>query len=208
MPRLSDWADPFDVILEFESRLAEWVGAPWCVTTDCCSHAMEIAWRLRPPHHTVSIVNHTYISVPQTLNKLNIEYTLRQEQWQDMYHCQGSDVWDSARSLQSGQYQPGQIQCVSFGRGKPLSIGIGGALFTDDESLYESAHRMRYDGRDIRIRNCDWWTLGEVTTGYHYNLRPEEALIGLELLENREFTAQPQHTWQLYPDCAKIKIIS
>ena len=208
MRRLSDWPDPFDVILDFERKLADWIGAPWCVTTDCCSHAMEIAWRLRPPQSSVSIVNHTYISVPQTLIKLNIPYSLRHEQWQDMYHCQGSDVWDSARSLQQNQYQAGQIQCVSFGRGKPLSIGIGGALFTDDESLYESAHRMRYDGRDIRMRKQDWWSTGSVTTGYHYNLRPEEALIGLDLLEHNNLTPQPQATWQLYPDCSKIKIIS
>ena len=168
---------------------------------------MEIAWRLQPPHHSVSVVNHTYISVIQTLIKLNIPYTLRLEHWQDLYHCQGSAVWDSARSLKAGQYQTGQIQCVSFGRGKPLSIGIGGALFTDDEQLYESAHRMRYDGRDIRIRNQDWWSMGQVTRGYHYNLRPEEALTGLMLLRDGSFTEQPSNTWQHYPDCSQIKIV-
>ena len=38
---LNDYADPFDAVLDFERAVADYTGAPYCVTTDCCSHAIE-----------------------------------------------------------------------------------------------------------------------------------------------------------------------
>ena len=32
----------FDKILEFETALAEYTGAPYAVMTDCCTHAIEL----------------------------------------------------------------------------------------------------------------------------------------------------------------------
>ena len=42
----------------FENKLAEFTGAPYVVTTDCCTHAIELCFRLlgiktcRFPAHT------------------------------------------------------------------------------------------------------------------------------------------------------------
>jgi dTDP-4-amino-4,6-dideoxygalactose transaminase len=46
-------------------------------------------------------------------------------------------------------YVPDSIQCISFGRTKPLELGHGGCILTDNKELYERASRMRYDGREI-----------------------------------------------------------
>ena len=32
----------FDKIIEFETALAEYTGAPYAISTDCCTHAIEL----------------------------------------------------------------------------------------------------------------------------------------------------------------------
>ena len=53
------WNVPYDVIFEFEKRLAEYTGAPYVVTTDCCTHALElcIRWYKRRQSKKCSILN-------------------------------------------------------------------------------------------------------------------------------------------------------
>ena len=46
----------------------------------------------------------------------------------------------------------------------------------------------------------------EFTVGYHYYLRPEECVIGLNLLEERKFTPQLDKHFD-YPTCKEILII-
>ena len=100
-------------------------------------------------------------------------------------------------------YEFGTIQCVSFGMSKPLEIGLGGCLLTDDPEVYRRASMMRYDGRDIF--NCSpWISQTEFEVGYHYYLRPEECVVGLNLLNQRKFTPQLDKHFD-YPDCRLIK---
>ena len=72
MIKLSDYADAFDAILDFESALAKFTGAPYCVTTDCCSHAIEIAFRLAHDGSDISFPARTYLSVLMTMHKLSL----------------------------------------------------------------------------------------------------------------------------------------
>jgi len=204
MISLKDLHDPFQAILEFESAICDWTGAPYCVTTDCCTHAIEIAFRLAHDNSAVIFPAYTYLSVPMTMHKLGITYDLEDRRWQGSYRFQGSNIWDCARRFEQGMYESGQIQCVSFGMSKPLQIGLGGCLLTDDRDLYIRASRMRYDGRDIFQYN-PWPEQQEFFVGYHYYLRPEECVIGLDLLQDRKFLPQlPKHFD--YPDCRTIRI--
>ena len=168
MPHIKDYKNPFDAIFDFESALAEYVGAPYCITTDSCTHAIEVALRLTHQQENIIIPAHTYLSVPMTLHKLNIPYTMLDVDWWEFfgYHLLGSNVYDYARRWMPDMYKTGEIQCVSFGRTKPIEIGTGGAIFTDSKELYESASMMRYDGRDIRI--APWSAQKTFTVGYHY----------------------------------------
>ena len=77
-------------------------------------------------------------------------------------------------------YQPGQVQCLSFGHGKPLELGRGGAILTDDRDLYEWASCARSDGRDLRITPWNEQTLFE--QGYHYCPTLELCELGLQKL--------------------------
>ena len=102
------WTELYDIIFLFEEKLAEYVGAPYAITTDCCTHAMELCFRYlehigEKPEH-VTIPKHTYLSVPMMLHKVGITYDFVDYNWLGEYQLKGSDVWDSARLLGPNMY--------------------------------------------------------------------------------------------------------
>lgn len=196
---LSNYDNPFDAIFDFEAKLAEFTGAPYAVTTDRCTHAIELCLRYLKHDHSIALPAHTYVSVPQTLNKLNIPFYYLDFDWDYEYQLWPTPVWDSARRLEPGMYREGNFQCLSFGRTKPLDIGLGGAILTDNKDAYEWLSRARYDGRDLRDSP---WIEGEISEGYHYYMRPEECVIANDKLNRKEIF---QHTNFSYPDCRSIK---
>jgi len=194
----------FDKILKFEQALAEFTGAPYAIMTDCCTHAIELCLRY-DQIRSCSFTAFTYLSVAMTMHKLDIKYSLENEVWTGEYQIHDTRIWDSARRLEKGMYRAGQMQCLSFGHGKPLHIGRGGAILLDDSAAYDAIIRMRYDGRDLNI--SPWQDQQVFRVGYHYKPTPEEAVQGLGLLEGiKENNLPPVHVQ--YPDLRKITILS
>jgi len=190
----------FDPIYKFESALGLLTGAPYVVMTDCCTHALELCLRYVSPYKVVRIPAHTYISVPMMLRKLDIGYILEDLEWVGEYQIKETNVWDSARRLQSGMYRKGQMQCLSFGHSKPLDIGRGGAILLDDQQAYETLIRQRSDGRDLKI--TPWESQKVFEIGYHYRPTIEEAVQALEKLPSVD--QEPKYVE--YPDLREIII--
>ena len=190
----------FDKIFEFESALAKFTGAPYAVMTDCCTHAIELCLRYDKSSR-VLFPAHTYLSIPMTMHKLGISYDYTDKQWIGEYQFISTRIWDSARLLKQGMYRPGQLQCLSFGYGKPLEIGRGGAILTDDVEVYDTLKYQCYDGRDLSIN--PWENQKIFKVGYHYKPTIEEAVKGLELLPNID--QEPKY--KEYPDLRNITII-
>ena len=189
----------FEKITEFESALAEFTGAPYAVMTDCCTHAIELCLRY-DCHTRVLFPAHTYLSIPMTMHKLGISYELTDKQWIGEYQFIGTRIWDSARLLKEDMYRPGQLQCLSFGHGKPMEIGRGGAVLTDDIEIYDTLKHQCYDGRDLSI--SPWEDQKVFKVGYHYKPTIEEAVRGLELLPAVDQTPK----YKEYPDLREITI--
>ena len=195
----------FEKILEFETALAQFTGAPYVVMTDCCTHAIELCMRYDRVEFC-AFTPFTYLSIPMLMHKLDIKYTYEvgdPAQWVGEYRFRKTRIWDSARRLESNMYRPGQIQCVSFGHDKPLPIGRGGAILLDDETAYQALLAMRYDGRDLTV--APWVAQQQFRVGYHYRPTIEEAERGLKLLS--QYQSQPPRT-VVYPDCRQISIVS
>ena len=189
----------FEKITEFERALAQFTGAPYAVMTDCCTHAIELCLRYHQ-HTRVLFPAHTYLSIPMTMHKLGISYELTDKPWIGEYQFIGTRIWDSARLLKEGMYRSGQLQCLSFGYGKPLEIGRGGAVLTDDLEVYNTLKHQCYDGRDLSI--SPWEDQKTFKVGYHYKPTIEEAVIGLEKLP---LVDQIPKYYQ-YPDLREIII--
>jgi dTDP-4-amino-4,6-dideoxygalactose transaminase len=190
----------FEKISEFESALAEFTGAPYAVMTDCCTHAIELCLRVDRVKRC-SIPAHTYLSVPMTLHKLDIAFEYTDIDWLGEYQLTGTRVWDSARLLKQGMYRAGMLQCLSFGFDKPLSIGRGGAVLTDDVEVYNVLKRQCYDGRDLTV--SPWENQKIFRIGYHYRPTIEEAVQALELLPIVDQEPKPKQ----YPNLREIIII-
>ena len=196
----------FDKILRFETALAEFAGAPYAIMTDCCTHAIELCLRYDQVREC-QLTPYTYLSIPMIMHKLGIKYTYLEHEWQRWvgeYPIVGTRVWDSARRLQKDMYRPGTMQCLSFGHGKPLHIGRGGAILLDDATAYETMLQQRYDGRDLTT--SPWENQKTFRVGYHYKPTIEEAEQGLALLEGvKELNPEPREV--LYPDLRLITIV-
>jgi dTDP-4-amino-4,6-dideoxygalactose transaminase len=192
--------NPFEKINEFESALAKFTGASYVVMTDCCTHAIELCLRYDNIQR-VTFPAHTYLSIPMTMHKLGITYNYSDKLWTGEYQFIGTRVWDSARLLKQDMYREGQLQCLSFGYGKPLEIGRGGAILTDDIEVYKVLKHQCYDGRDLSI--TPWEDQKVFHIGYHYKPTIEEAVRGLELLPNVDQTPK----YKEYPDLRNITIV-
>jgi dTDP-4-amino-4,6-dideoxygalactose transaminase len=193
----------FNKILQFETALAEFTGAPYVIMTDCCTHAIELCLRYDQVTEC-RFTPYTYLSIPMTMHKLGIKYSYHDEDaqtWCGEYAFELTRIWDSARRLEPNMYRAGTLTCVSFGRTKPLEIGRCGAILLDDLEAYKTMLAQRYDGRDLNI--SPWQAQEIFHVGYHYKPTTEEAELGSQLLslvnEAPKFVA--------YPDCRKIKII-
>lgn len=190
-------------IYKFEQELAEFTGAPYAVMTDCCTHAIELCFRLDTPKQ-VTFTAFTYLSIPMLMHKLGIEYAYREEKWVGEYRFYGTNVWDCARRLEKDMYKPGRIQCLSFGWDKPLQIGRGGAILLDNKDSYQRLIEMRYDGRDLT--QVPWQEQRVFRVGYHYRPTIEEADAASEELKKIKIT-NPKPKYKQYPDLRTIEIV-
>jgi hypothetical protein len=132
---------------------------------------------------------------------MGIEYTLLDETWSGEYQFHGTNIWDSARRLEPSMYRSGQVQCLSFGNSKPLSVGKCGAILLDDQTAHYHLSLMRSDGRDLAI--SPWIKQDIFSPGWHYC----PTLETVALARKKLLTIEPQCQKVDYPDCRKISII-
>lgn len=207
MKTINDYADPWQAITDFETLIKQYTGAPYAIVLDSCTHAIELAFRVSDFKYT-AFPSKTYLSVLMTMHHVGIQYKLTTDDWYDKlyYEFQHTNILDCARHFEPNMFIPNTIQCLSFGRTKPLEIGRGGCILTDDKVLAERLNRMRYDGRDI-FKYPRWPDQKIFELGYHYYMKPEECITGIELLTNQRLTEQKRSFFN-YPDCSEITIIS
>jgi hypothetical protein len=190
----------YSKLFNFEKALAEYTGAPYVVATDGCTHAMELCLQYDQVKEC-SLSAYTYLSIPMLVHRLNISYTLTDEQWVGEYQLHGTRIWDSARRLERGMYRSGQMQCLSFGNTKPLQLGKGGAILLDDANAYKELSMMRGDGRDFNI--SPWPQQKIFKAGYHFCPTLELCELGTNLLPS--INKAPEAV--SYPDCRLLTIL-
>lgn len=193
----------FSAVNLFERALADWWGAPYAVATDCCTHAIELCLRMTKPAF-VKVPAHTYISVPFTLEKLNMGWMWKEDHmWSDYYYIENTNIIDAAVYWKEDGYIPGSLTCLSFQFKKPLNLGRGGAILCDSYDDYVTLKKMTYDGR---FGEEPWATQQIDTLGYHYYMTPETAQEGLVKLPDAHLRHTKTWTWQDYPDLTTMPV--
>jgi len=205
---LTDYKTPAAALYEFESELAKFTGATGVIVTDSCEHAIELGLRYKKPKMYATIPPQTPFAIPMILKALEIEYMYSEDKWENEFRIQGSSVYVSAKHLAKDMFQlenPNQkkIVCVSFAEGSALNLGGGGAILTNDKKAYEWLKLAANGGRDLTIGN--WEDQKKFTVGYHYGMRPADAIVGLDMLANNEI-ADVQEKYNNYPELTDMLI--
>lgn len=169
-----------DFIDLFEKRLCEYTGAPYAVVVDRCTNAILLSLKYFNVQ-SIIIPSKTYLSVAMTCMNYGIDTQFDNREWIGNYQILGSDVYDYAVGFEKDMYFPSQVQCISFQQKKRLAIGKGGAILLDDEEMYNTLRRMRFDGRDSRIPESKDDS-DKIIIGYHMNMSPDEAAKGILLI--------------------------
>lgn len=193
-----EFSNPNQVVDCFEQLIAEFFNAPYAVTTDCCTHGLELCIRmLAQSDQTLQIPKHTYMSVPMTCDKLGVNYKLVDNKWNKSYQLYPLPIIDAATVFERNYYVRGTLMVVSFQFKKHLPIGRGGIILTDNYEYYQRLQRMSHDGRTRGIDHADDNIQG---LGFHYYMTPEDAARGILLFFQVKGAESRKWSWQDYTD--------
>jgi dTDP-4-amino-4,6-dideoxygalactose transaminase len=201
---LKNWDMSFEIITEFENKIADFFGSPYAIAVDSCTHGIELCLRYTK-ETKINVPKRTYLSVPFLAEKMNLEREWRDEEWEDYYTLNYGDkrIIDAAVLWRKDSYIPNTFMCISFQYQKHLSLGRGGIILLDNENDFISLKKMSYDGR---LPNIPWRDQDIDTLGFHYYMTPETAQLGLNKLQ--EAINTPPRKWAVtdWPDLTKMKI--
>jgi dTDP-4-amino-4,6-dideoxygalactose transaminase len=192
----------FEVIKEFENKIAEFFGSPYAVAVDCCTHGIELCLRYIGANKLI-VPKRTYLSIPFLSNKLNIPLEWKDENWKDYYEIGDTGIYDAAVLWGKNSYIPETFMCLSFQFQKHLSLGRGGMILTDSDEAKDELKKMSYDGR---LPDEPWREQNISTMGYHYYMTPETAQNGLDKLEEAKNTKQRKWVIEDWPDLTKMEV--
>ena len=191
----------FEIVTEFENKIADFFGSPYAIAVDSCTHGIELCLR-----HTgvksIECPKRTYISVPFLANKLNIELNWRDEDWKDYYYVT-ENIIDAAVLWKKDSYIPNTFMSISFQFQKHLNLVKGGIILTDNKEAAMQLKKMSYDGR---LPNIPWRDQNINTVGYHYYMSPETAQLGLNILDEKIKSTPRQWVVSDWPDLTNMEV--
>ncbi len=194
----------FETVKQFEKKVAEFFGTPYGVAVDSCTHGIELALRYTG-EKKINVPKRTYLSVPMLANKMGLELSWRDEEWEDYYTLNYGEtrIIDAAVLWKKNGYVPGTIMSLSFQFQKHLSLGRGGMILCDSEEVAKELKKMSYDGR---LPDIPWREQDVDTYGYHYYMTPETAKMGLNKLEEAIKSKPKKWVVTDWPDLTQMKI--
>lgn len=191
-------------VREFENIIAEFYGAKHAVAVDCCTHAIELCLRYTK-FNNITCPTHTYLSVPMTFEKLNLNYSFESLAWKDYYQIGNTHIFDAAVCFKENAYVSGSMMCLSFQYKKHLSLGRGGMILIDNDRDYVQLKKMSYDGR---IPDVPWAEQNIDMLGYHYYMTPETAKAGIEKFKQVKDLPTREWSYKDYPNISLMRVFN
>ncbi len=188
----------------FEYLIADYYGSKFAIATDCCTHAIELCLRYVKANK-VTCPNHTYLSIPMTFDKLNLNWEFFNVYWKDYYYIGNTNIIDAAVYWKENGYVKNTFMCLSFQYKKHLNLGRGGMILTDDYEAALALRKMSYDGR---LPNIPWADQDIDMLGYHYYMTPETADTGMQTFDEVKNIKSREWSWKDYPDLMKMSVFN
>ena len=195
----------FEVVRQFERRIAKYAGSKYAVAVDSCTNALFLSCMyLNVKGHEITLPKRTYVSVPQSVIHAGGKVKFKDINWKGTYRLDPFPIVDGAKRFRKGMYEKDRLHCLSFHMNKILDIGRGGAILTDDEEAVEWFKQARFDGRhEVPLHHDEFKILG-----WNMYMTPEQAGRGLWKMmglpeHNKDQTENPP-----YPDLSKYTIFT
>ena len=170
--------NPYCVVDAFEKEIACFTGAKYAIAVDNCTNALFLCCKYLKVSQ-VTIPNKTYISVPAAIIHSGGNVKFNENEWLEKYSLEPYPIIDSACCLKKQMYENGTYTCISFSANKPINIGKGGMILTDDENANKWFRMARYCGRT----NVPLVDESDITVlGWNMYMTPEQAARGLNLM--------------------------
>tara|TARA_R110002012_G_scaffold296173_1_gene493343 strand:+ start:675 stop:1304 length:630 start_codon:yes stop_codon:yes gene_type:complete len=201
----------YKVTEEFENRLADYTGAPYCVAVDNASNAIFLCLMYEKVKGLdITIPSRTYPSVPCEIIHAGAKVKWEKVKGKSIkgaYQLKPTKVWDSALRFTADMYIPDTHMCISFtGPYKTFKLSKGGAILTDDYDAFLWFKRARYSGR----RACSYHEDNFDMLGWNFYMMPELAARGLLLIDqfydSKGNKKKMDDLEMRYPDLSKFKI--
>jgi dTDP-4-amino-4,6-dideoxygalactose transaminase len=203
----------YGVVEQFEARVADQFGLKYGVAVDCCTSGIFLSMKYRQTTekcsglHAAYLPSLTYISVPFAVMDAGVTPIFTQVCWSTYYSIRpwglidAAKLWRHARDATSIPEHRMALWCVSFHIKKPIPIGRGGMILTDDAKAVEWLRRARYDGRraDVPLQFDD---IAE--RGWHRYMTPEQAARGMALMDI--YPNGVDIPPEAYPDLSKMPV--
>ena len=186
----------YEVVKMFERRVAAHFDVDHGIAVDCCTNAIFLSLQYRlhsgwTADGSACIPRHTYVSVPFAIRNCGLRVEWRDQEWKYFYSITPWRVIDAAKywrhrdrtgrsadlsiPLEAGDH----LWCLSFHYAKPIPIGRGGMILTNDGEAAQWLRRARYDGREGKPYREEQIKM----QGWHMYMTPEQAARGLALMD-------------------------
>lgn len=201
----------YSVVEQFENRVAERFRMRHAVAVDCCTNGLFLSLKYRQSldGQSLGYVNlpcRTYISVPFACMDAGLRIQWRDTPWDGSYNLEpwgvvdAAKLWNLTPALANLMPRLRSLWCLSFHIKKPIPIGRGGMILTNDSVAATWLRRARYDGRS----GVPFDQENIKTRGWHMYMTPEQAARGMSLVDiYPDGVTIPDET---YPDLSRMDV--
>ena len=198
--------NPYDIVTDFESVVAEYTGAPYAIAIDSATNGIFLCckyWMYE--NQIIECPAHTYPSVPMSILHAGGIVKFVDYKWQGIYQLSPLGIYDAAKRFTSNMFPMAsndRALCLSFHFKKRLALGKGGMILTNNELATKWFKKARYEGREgkpLLEEKIDM-------LGWNMYLQPSVAAYGLLLMTNMPKNNPDLIEIPNYPDCRKHPI--
>ena len=173
--------NPYQVVIDFETALAEYSGSKYCVCVESCTIALFLSMKYKDAAkgRIITMPKYSYPGVANSIIHAGGIIMFTDEKWEGVYQLNPLNIIDGALRFKRDMYIRETFHCLSFHLKKRLGIGRGGAILTDDADAAAWFRLARFDGRSAVPLREDSITV----IGYNAYMQPDQAARGLQILQ-------------------------
>lgn len=197
--------NPYKIVHEFELAVAEYAGCKYGVAVDNCTNAIFLCAKYTRVE-SVTIPAKTYPSVPCSIIHAGGKVLFEEIDWSKngYYKLKPYSIYDAAHVFKKNMYNQindyNALMCISFSATKPINIGKGGMILTNDEKAVDWFKQARYCGRHEQPLMNDTFDI----LGWNMYMTPEQAARGLLLMS--DLSKIVEKPIPEYPNLSQYKI--